>query len=368
MYHKIEINQTLFSKKSPINIYSGNLTSYLDGCTTLQQKIAKVFLEFKYKENIHITNQYISIRVGCSVKTVIRCTNKFHADGFLIKKQKNQYSPNDYLFNAKVKWGKDAFDYWLNSQTPEKQELYTKHGIIIDHKNKTIFSPRNVPQRNTRYLSSILTLKEPLTKMRARTREAFRFCDKDGKKETANKGDAMKNENFITKPIEKLTKLLSLDVKDQLKLVAFTDQSLEYAIDYIEPFINGKKTLKNPVRDRVAWLISIAQAFCTKNGITPDWRRYYQLSQDLCLQILETERVSLPLLLEKRTNTVYKKWEQPKDDPIEVTVEKLKRDIVEIEHKEKIDSAPVWMTSYFKTMMSKKEKELEECEKSIAMS
>lgn len=167
MYHTQKINQAPVQKNLHLTrFYSKNLhtDNYIATLTPLEQDIFLVYLEFRNKQWINLTNKYIASRIGCSIKTVTRATNKFHRDGFITKHQENKYAPNNYTFNEKVKQGN--FSQWINSLSLNNQSLYISHGIIIDHKNKIIFSYKNVPQNKSLILEEDLFINPSLTRMR----------------------------------------------------------------------------------------------------------------------------------------------------------------------------------------------------------
>jgi len=103
---------------------------------------------------------------------------------------------------------------------------------------------------------------------------------------------------LITEPIERLAQLLSLDEREQLKLIAFPDEAVQHALSSIEPIVTGKRKLNTPIKDRVAWMLSIATMYCKNNNIKPDWSWYFQLCDIVGIDgqgSLEKK----PLLLEK---------------------------------------------------------------------
>lgn len=364
MYPKNDINQVLKTQKSPIitsffgnaihsTLYQGNISTYLSTCTPSQKIIADVFLKYRYAQHVKLTNEYIAQEARCSTKTVTRCTNKFHADGFITKHQENQYSPNHYTFNDKVKKGKDAFSFWFNSLSEHNQDLYVTHGIRVDHKNKIIFSPRNVPQNNNIYIYNNYLYIKPIPIARARNGFVFKKTSKRElmkehgvvtvkefqkqwiltHKSDPRVKDLMNNDKIktalFTPIIQKLTELLSLDEREQLKLVAFPVDAHQYAFEYIEPIVTGKKQLKKPVTDKIGWLLSIMGKFCDKNNINPDWRWYFELCEIIGIEKNTSTLVKKPLVLEnlKPSKSLYPVWEEPKKDPIHVQIANKIKDI-----------------------------------------
>jgi hypothetical protein len=152
MYHSSTENQVFNINKSFLTkgFSSKDLQTYIAELTPSQREIAHYFLKFRNACETKFINSTIAKKIGCNVRTVIRATNKFNEDGFIIKHQPEPYDINRYTFNEKLRRGSDAFMYWLNDLPTKSQDTYISHGIFIDHKNKRVVTQRNV----TPYLSS----------------------------------------------------------------------------------------------------------------------------------------------------------------------------------------------------------------------
>jgi hypothetical protein len=151
MYHTEKRNQAIFdknltitrfaSKDLQIADYPADIDSYMAGGTLSEQSIGKVFYRYSDAPFIKLTNATIAKEAGCSIRTVTRATTKFHRDGFITKNQDNTFSPNNFTLNEKFKKPKkekQSFSTWMNSLSPQNQDLYISHGIRIDHKKKMI--------------------------------------------------------------------------------------------------------------------------------------------------------------------------------------------------------------------------------------
>ena len=383
-YHNLSQNQEIKTrnlslrllssiKDSHVKVDSCGIESYLKRLTPLQRKIVEnVFFKFRKEGHSYLKNETIAREIGCSVKTVTRCTNKLHSDGFITKWQQNKYSPNHYDFKKDIVKGRQAYDYWFNTLSVKNQTLYTTNGIRVDYKNRIIFSHRNVPQNTIlSYCKRFISKKpKPIVRAHTYTREDnsdfenvflnLKPIDGNGsvfkkltREERFKKAVELMNDiqkkfilehktdprvknmlNYpkirtvlITPLIEKLTQMLALNQREQLKMVAFRDEALQYALNYIEPIIMGKKQLKAPVRDRMGWLMGILNQFCEKNRITPDWSWYFEICSIVGIEALQKGEESKPLVLEKSPQQVYKRVETVKQISPQQEIDKLKEDI-----------------------------------------
>ena len=83
--------------------------------------------------------------------------------------------------------------------------------------------------------------------------------------------------DLIHPTIVKITTLLTLDEKEQFKLIAYPEDALEYAFSVAAPIVAGKRVLHKPVKNRMAWFLKIADVYCQEHALTPDWKWYYDL-------------------------------------------------------------------------------------------
>jgi hypothetical protein len=253
MYHTEKRNQALFdknltitrfaSKDLQIADYQADIERYIAGGTLSEQKIAHLFLRFRYLPFTKLTNEYVAKLINCSTKTVTRATNKFHRDGFITKHQENPYAPNYYTFNEKIKKGKRSFTSWLNSLSSQNQDLYSSHCIRIGDKNNVIFTYGNVPQNKSinLILDNLFINLSPSSRLRARDSRIFKKIKDDHKK-----GSSM---NFFQKQLTTIIKPKRKLINDtgHSPMVRKPEISIEEEIKAIKLSIAGfEKQLEDP--------------------------------------------------------------------------------------------------------------------------
>lgn len=101
MYHTNKKNQALIEKNLKSTGFSSK-HSQTDHYTPTEHKIIKLMNRYDNASWIKLSNEYIAYKVGCSIRTVIRSTNKFHKNGFITKYQENQYSSNTFTFSTRI--------------------------------------------------------------------------------------------------------------------------------------------------------------------------------------------------------------------------------------------------------------------------
>lgn len=336
------------------------LEPYLATLTKFQRKIADVFLRFKGKKWIRLKNEYVAKEVGCSELTVIRATNKFHADGFLAKKQQNRYAPNDFKFTPVAIKGKYAFSHWMNTLSDENKELLMMHGAYRDYKGELRLLNQNDRHSYNCILSEyIYTNPIPIHNARAsklKTQSDYHLDDNTQpavnngseyieKEKESSRGSSSKQKSpkekareerfkkgivmlsreikqwilnnrsedrvkdilnnskarpqIITPEIERLTAILDLNAREQFRLVAFPDEALKHAIGIIKPIINREKYHKEPIKDCVGFLMGVLSNYCSKNEIAPDWRWYFQLCEITGTEAIKQKEEARPLAIKK---------------------------------------------------------------------
>src|SRR5277367_6792909 len=190
MYHTNKINQASIEKNLKSTRFLSKDLQIADYVATLSpafRRIAHIYFNFHNASHIKLKNETIALLAGCSHKTVTRATNKFHEDGFITKQQENKYAPNHYTLNERIKKGRFAFSHWMDSLSPKNQDLYISHGIRIDHKNKIIFSYKNVPQnRSSLILEDLFINPSPTARARERRKPVFKKTKDPGKGEIVN--------------------------------------------------------------------------------------------------------------------------------------------------------------------------------------
>ncbi len=210
MYHTKQINQVKQKEKSFLttSFSSKNLQIVF---TPFQLDIYNLLL----KHPGYMTNEQISLEIGCTVRTVIRATNKFHEYGLITKQQKDEYSPNYYT----IKKNTYTFSQWTNRLSPTNQHLYITHGIRIDHKNKIIYSLGNVTPKSSSLILANLFINLSPSSREARVLKKIK--DTPRSRWSPQKGMKMynyQNEPTITaKPKEKTVSKPSVSIEQRWK-------------------------------------------------------------------------------------------------------------------------------------------------------
>lgn len=386
MYIKLETNQDVYNtrriieKPIPGKLFDGDILKYLASLTSAERKIAEIFLDFKDNKNeTHPSNEHIAGKAGSSVRTVIRATNKFHQAGFIYKQQRHIRSLNFYTFNSLVKKGVGAYNYRLHTLSASNQELLMTHGMYQNNKVKKSFPSEYVTLNYSYNLYNKFIYKTKPINARAREEsfdDGFISKQQEIRKHKIHKGIGMLKEEqkkwilqhktdpkvkellnsekvkplLISPLMEEITYLLDLDQREQLKLVAYDDSALQYALDEINRlFEQGKYTR---VKDRMAWLVTVATAFCDKNNTTPDWRFYFQICEILGIPTIKEGEDPKPMRYKKpkRVNNIghsmYDLFKAPEEDPVEVQEAKLTKDITNFT--EQLNNPDKYFTGFLK--------------------
>jgi len=387
MYHTEKINQASIEKNLKQTRFSSKdlqFAHYVESLSPKFRKIAQVYISHLDLPWVKLKNERVALLAGCSLKTVTRATNKFHEDGFITKHQDNKYAPNNYTFNDKIK--RNTFSHWFNSLSAQNQNLYISHGIRIDHKNKIIYSLGNVPQIKNLLLDLSLSRNPNPFFAHRRVREGCVFNKTtDYKKgelmQSIQKQWILKNRfdptikdvlsdpqikpTIITPIVEKLSTLLTLDEKECYKLTAFDDDTLQYVLSYVEPIVKGQRVLKTPVHDRMGWVIGIATAHCAKNNTKPDWSWYYTLCEIVGIDTKSpSEKKPLTVKKQKPTQGIYAPWKAPDEDPLNIRIAKLRRDIEVLSQQIELSNKNPYMILYATSVVERKKQELTELERS----
>jgi hypothetical protein len=306
MYHTQKINQALNTNFSHKNFPSGHYTS-------TQQRIADII---KSSPNRTLSNAYIASLAGCSVITVIRATNKLHQYGLITKQQEHQYSTNRF-----------------------------SHRMKIDHINKKVVPYGNdIPKNKNKSLILVDSLFRKLCVVsyeRAREdthtqKQKTHVLKKGNRVNAVQKKMILSNRNhpkikemlnspqikekIITPTIQRIADILSLDEKEQFKLVAFSEDALEHAFSEVASIIQSETIPK--VSNRMEWVLDMAGDYCTNNNIKPDWRWYYDLCEILGI---ETKTKPRPLVVARTTQHKDKTKNLSDDQQLARLIKELKQ-------------------------------------------
>lgn len=405
MYHTNKLNQDLFNKNLSLpafplkNLqtgYTGDINAYIASLTPLQKKVAYHLLSLRNAPWAILKNKSIASALSCSIKTVTRATNKFLEDNFITKEQPNKYAPNNYTFNDSINKVKFSFSHWYESLSPVNQDLYSTHGIRIDHKKRIIYSYRNVPHNISSLILDNLFSKNVVVSSRAYARgnthnKKINIFKKSVRSDTKGRlvNEAQKQlildnrydprvkgmlntpeirDHIITPIIQKIGKLLTFDEEEQFKLVAFTDDTLEHVYTEIKKVIEERKTLK--IHNRMEWALSFAKSHCRLHNIKPDWPWYY----DLCTIVginpkTEARQFVITKNIQKQKKQdcykgkgIYAPWKAAQAKPVHEQRIILKRDIENLSKKIELDLDPSHISLYTRRLLTEKIETLQQLE------
>jgi len=353
--------------------FDQNIENFLSGLSRTECRIAEVILSFRTADHICMTNKYIAERANCSVRSVVRTTNKLRDNGFLIKYQENKYAPNEFKLSHSLKKGRHAYSYWINTLSAERQEHIMLHELHSERYDLVPPASENVTQSNN-YINYIYLSNNPIPHNACArawlATESQTVIDGDGegfltkqereRKEHVKRGlkmisdlqkewllangsdprvqDLMNNESIrsalITPEIEELTTLLSLNNREQFKLIAFGQDALKYVLTFVRPVVEGTKKTKEPIRDRMGWLMSMLLNYCKQRHIAPDWNFYYKLCEITKIPKLIENEEPRPLVVKFKQRTknlgwspydTYKKKVVVPDERIEFLKEEIEK-------------------------------------------
>jgi DNA-binding MarR family transcriptional regulator len=290
MYHTQEINQAPVQKNlHPTRFSQQHFPS--DHYTPYEHDLVRLLEAHSY---LKLTNEALATLLGCSPRTVTRITNSLHDSGVITKHRSHLYDINSYTLNS--------------------------HRIVVDHKNKKVCS--DVTPKNKIFSSPILdSLSRSLCVVSYEgytdskigvshpvpTSHNFKI-KKEEKVNEVQKRMILNNrhdpriktmldnpsikEQIITPTIQLLTDILSLDEKEQFKLVAFSEDTIDHTFAKVASMVHTNTLPKKS--NRMEWLLEIATDYCKDNGIKPNWRWYY----DLCdITGMDTKTTPKPLFI-----------------------------------------------------------------------
>lgn len=319
---------------------------------------------------LKVKNKTIADDVGCSERTVRSWTSRFAKLGLLVKWQTNSWAPNNYkiLVPEKV-----LFSLWVDTLSYEDQEFILNHGITRAEaiKYQTFRHSYNLVNLNI-----LLPIPYPYmsNNIRAHTREVFDSSDgsaRDGmegkqKREKVRKGIQMLKEEqkewlrkhnsdegiqelikgpkvrreLFSKDAEELISMLSLDEREQLKLVAYPEEAIKHGLESLRPICYGTVAFKGDIRDRMGFLLAVMNSFCKMRlNVEPDWKWYFDLCSILKITPLQPDEAPKALVIRRTPPTppvVARKnegwsardpWKGPKIESRQTKKDRLIKDI-----------------------------------------
>lgn len=305
-YHTFHENQVFqtnksFYPKSFSQKYSQIDHRYIYNLTPTERQIYYLLRRhYDYYSSFKLTNEYIANNIGCSIRTVMRATNKLHKDGLITKSRDHLYDCNKFMFQSEY-------------VTPNKN-LILREYISIKTITKTIPSLRaRMREEDSLVFKSSNDYKKKRDSMNEFQRKWILHHKTDPRVKNMLNEPKIRAA-ILTPSIERLAQLLDLTEKEQLNLIAFSDRVLEDSYSQIEPVVNGTKKLKQPVADKMAWLVGIAKYYAKRNNETPDWLWYRDICDIVGIDSRNNERKPLKVKKEySHKNTIPKQELSPEE-------------------------------------------------------
>lgn len=386
-------------------------------------KIAQLFLSYRGKDFIALTIQTIARQTDCCKNTVIRAIKILCADGFIKKIRDHGYrATNYYMLAPKLPTRPDSSVYFHNPESKRPRDLKNSSFAICLRDSVKIVSQRNetyiynksyssqelsllnktINAETSVWLKTIYVRREKLKKLgytqsrvemvrEEKVFEGMHMLRLDQKqwildhKNSPTVKNLLSNErarSLILSPIiSDIAQLFQLDDNNQLKLIRFPDEALQYAYQQIKPICDGDKEMKNPILDGLGYFISLANAYCAKNHLDLQWDWYNKLAmamgipRDLPYQEPKPLTINQANIAEKKRvlddrKARIRNGHSPQVEhviialPAQVAVEKLQKDITELEYKiSKPDEYPG--TIFYEIRLSAAREELIKLQDSI---
>lgn len=319
-YHTKIKNQE--KNKSSINKRALNKKLHVVSLTKSERKICITILQCmengKTKKNrvsfptlnnysVTLPNNYLAVINDCSTRTVKRSTKRLQDLGIIYKYQTDIYDKNTYVLAPDLRSDSTNENKIVAQNVPLKdipsslQSFFRNFFIYFKNLSSwTCVRAKNSPQQKGDTMNSV-------------QKQLILDNQHDPNIKKVINNPKIKSE-IITPAIEKLSKLLSLEEKESYKLVAFPEEALQYAFDYIEPIVLGKKVIYTTVLNKLEWVIDVAGRYCKKYAITPDWGWYYELCR---MGGIDTCTEAKPLDIQKPKSKIspkkgiYSPWRNP---------------------------------------------------------
>lgn len=291
MYNIQKINQAPIQK----NLNTTRL-SYKDlhtaHYTPIQRKIDQYLWRYQKYPWIKLSNATIAKAIGCSIITVIRATNKFHRDGYITKHQEHQYSSNTFTFSIKPVNSNNNIVTHRND-IPNKS-LILDSLLLSKYLCRRVYVGSYAGARGDTHTNKTHVFKKG-TEVNATQKQMILAQRHDPKiKDVLNTPSV--RAQIITPTIDRITQLLHLDEKEQLKLVAFSEDAIEHTFSEVASSIHSGKLPR--VSNRMEWVLRFARDYCTQNNIKPDWSWYYTLCD---IWGISSKTVGKPLVISPKS-------------------------------------------------------------------
>lgn len=316
MYHNKPKNQQKSYKKKPqtsgnkssLPIKSDIIVNYVKPLRGFGKEIFNYLYSWRHKKSFRASNARIAEAVKCDERSVQRWTSRFEKDGFIKKYRPHKYAINQYCLTDIMKHGIASYTYYLryiqNSVVRAKSSLkfiiscaYIPLSLLCIHTEADIID--RYPYTNFSITGSGkgLVIQEKKKHRRKQSfftgkhmlKQATRDFILKNKDQPALKQYLFGNEeirkHIFTPAMERLSRLVGLTEQQQLKLVAFEDQAIEYAILCWNEH-HSKGGYSYAITDTFVWCINKAVSYCNTNNIKPEWQWYFEICEILGIPAL----------------------------------------------------------------------------------
>lgn len=99
---------------------------------------------------------------------------------------------------------------------------------------------------------------------------------------------------LYTPVVEELTRMLDLDQRESLKLVAYHNAALQYLRDEIGCYLKGTKSLRIEIRDKIGWVNGILTKYSAQQKLPVFWKWYFTVCEILQIKALKGDEPHKP--------------------------------------------------------------------------
>lgn len=261
-------NQAQFHKKLNLTSLSHKniLTDHRGYLTNTEYHIYQLLKQYNHHEETKFKNRTIANRVGCTIRTVQRATNKLLKAGLITKTRQDIYAVNQYSIQCEyvTPYKSLILDKYLFRRTITKTIPSLRAGMrvrnsIVSKESKNI-QKSNEERRNMNEFQRKWILK---------------YKNEPSMKDVLSTPKA--RAALFNSTLENLAKILELTDREKLNLVPFDEETLSYVFNQVYPVIEGYTRISKPIDNKMAWVIGIAKVYCKENNLKADWQWYFDL-------------------------------------------------------------------------------------------
>lgn len=271
-----------------VSVENNALSTAICGGNKISAIILYQFFNYHaiYGDNIHVSQQTIANKAGCSLREVSRQMAQLHKDGLIekIRSKINKFAVCRYKVTELALEQKPRILSWYKffkglafaagiSFTPIS--VGPRVGVLYCLKDITY--TKTVAEQPENLFLKVYSIYSEATKRReyppahhwpTESRESRRKERPPTKKEST-----MEQPAWITPTLNAATKALNLTKWGQIRLSAYPDQSILHALTVFK----GSKSAKN---DLFKWFSSVCNEWCKKNNKAPDWALMHRLATE----------------------------------------------------------------------------------------